>query len=126
MAIILKPKNAAQPAIVPEGTYKATLSNIKQFQNTFGDRIGFEFTLHGEKVEGMKVMRSTNPILATKSKLSEVVNGLIGRDLTHAEISQGIDLEQFIGKLCNVLVLNGKNKNGSTYSNVDRVFQAVA
>jgi hypothetical protein len=122
MAIVLKPKNKSAAVVVPEGSYKATLSKVTQFTNAYGERIGFEFSLHGEGVEGAAVMRSTNPILTAKSKLAEVLNGLLGRELTQDEINKGVDVEQMIGTECNVLVLNNKSKTGAIYSNVERIF----
>lgn len=122
MPMVLKPKNKSVAIVVPEGSYKATLSKVSQFTNAYGERIGFEFSLHGEGVEGTAVMRSTNPILTAKSKLAEVLNGLLGRELTHDEINKGVDVEQMIGTECNVLVLNSKSKTGATYSNVERIF----
>lgn len=125
MAMVLKPKSDVSAVVVPEGTYKATLSKVTTFANAYGERVGFEFTLHGNGIEGEKVMRSTNPVLTAKSKLAEVLSGLLGRELTQAELSKGMDVEQLIGKGCNVLVLNSKAKNGVTYSNVERIFQTA-
>lgn len=127
MAIVLKPKNDTKTAvIVNDGTYKATLSNISQFSNAFGNRIGFEFTLHGDGVEGEKVMRSTNSALSARSKLAEMITGITGRELTKDELANGFDVESLIGKSCMVLVLTSKSKNGAVYSNVEKIFQAVA
>lgn len=126
MAMMLKPKSEAAAVVVPEGTYKAMLSNITQFQNVYGERIGFEFTLQGNGVDGQKVMRSTNPVLTPKSKLAEVLAGLLGRELTAEELSGGFDVSRLVGKTCNVLVLKSRSKNGAVYSNVERIFQAAA
>ena len=71
-------------------------------------------------------MRSTNPVLTAKSKLVEVLNGLLGRELTSEEINSGYDVDKLVGKDCNILVLNSKGKNGAVYSNVERVFQVAA
>ncbi len=126
MAMVLKPKSRTEAVVVPDGSYKATLSKVTQFSNAYGLRVGFEFILHGDAVEGAAVMRSTNTELTSKSKLAEVLNGLLGRELSDAEISKGYDIEQLIGKDCNVLVLNSKSKNGAIYSNIERIFQAAA
>ena len=122
MAIVLKPKSEVKTVTVPDGTYKATLSKVTQFTNSFGLRVGFEFTLHGSSVEGEKVMRSTNPVLTAKSKLAEVITGMTGKELTNDEIAKGVDVEQLLGKDCTVLVLSSK---GSTYSNIERIFQTA-
>lgn len=126
MAMVLKPKSRTEAVVVPDGSYKATLSKVTQFSNAYGLRVGFEFILHGDAVEGAAVMRSTNPELSAKSKLAEVVSGLLGRELTRDEIKSGYDVEQLVGKDCNVLVLNSKSKNGAIYSNIERIFQAAA
>ena len=40
MALMVKPKE--QNAVVPDGTYPAKLTGIKQFQNAYGDRVGLD------------------------------------------------------------------------------------
>lgn len=125
MAILLKPKTNNTAMIVPDGIYKATLSKVAQFNNAYGLRVGFEFTLHGGDVEGKIVMRSTNSVLTVKSKLAEVLHGLLGRELTSDEINSSYDVDKLIGKDCNLLVVNSKSKNGSMYSNVEKIFQAA-
>lgn len=122
MSMVLKPKSKDVAAVVPDGTYRATLSKVTQFDNAYGQRVGFEFTLQGKGVEGAKVMRSTTPNLSPKGKLADVLRGLLGRDLTEKELGGGIDVEKLIGTACNVLVLQAKGKTGATYSNVERIF----
>ena len=123
MVMMLKAKSAKAVA-VPDGTYKAKLSKVTQFSNAYGQRIGFEFTLAGNGVDGEKVMRSTAPNLSASSKLADVLRGLLGRDLTEAELAAGIDVEKLVGVECSVLVLQAKSKSGAVYSNVERIFQA--
>ena len=71
--LVVKPKAATPAASVKDGTYRATLSNIKQFVNAYGERIGFEFTITSGPFEGQKVLRSTAPQLTRQSKLAEVI-----------------------------------------------------
>ena len=124
MGIVVKPKGpSSQAALVPNGTYPATLSGIKQFENAYGDRVGFEFTLQGEEVDGATVMRSTSPNLSAKSKLAEVLRGLLGRDLSEEEYQEGLDIEGLVGSECRVLVLQTRGKSGQVYSNVEQVFR---
>jgi len=105
-----------------DGTYKAVLSCVRQFSNTYGARIGFEFTVQGGQFDGATIMRSTAPQLTKQSKLAQVIEGVLGRELTATEINAGFDLEQLIDRDCNILVLQSKSKAGSAYSNVERVF----
>ena len=116
------PKAATPAASIKDGTYRATVSNLKQFANTYGERIGFEFTISGGQFDGEKIMRSTAPQLTKQSKLAEVIEGILGRDLTDKELQGGFDLEALIDKECSILVLQSKSKTGAVYSNVERVF----
>ena len=119
---LVKQQQATPVAKVKDGTYKAVLSSIKQFTNTYGLRVGFEFTIVGGQFDGEKLMRSTAPQLTKQSKLSQVIEGVLGRGLTDKEITSGFDLEQLIDKECNILVLQSQSKAGAVYSNVERVF----
>ena len=120
MVTVVKPKNREKNITVADGIYPATLSKVSQFSNAYGERIGFEFTLN----DGNKVIRSTNTVLSEKSKLAEVITGLMGKRLTNTQIEQGIDLDTLIGTECMLLVVNGASKNGIVYSNVERIYQA--
>jgi hypothetical protein len=122
MVFTVKPKAAPAAAVIKDGTYRATVSNLKQFANTYGERLGFEFTIQGGQFDGERVMRSTAPQLSKQSKLAEVIEGILGRELTDKELQGGFDLDELIDKECNILVLQSKSKAGVTYSNVERVF----
>ena len=123
MVFLVKQQQVAPVAKVKDGTYKAVLSSIKQFTNTYGLRVGFEFTVVGGQFDGETLMRSTAPQLTKQSKLSQVIEGVLGRELTAKEISAGFDLEQLIDKECSILVLQSQSKTGAVYSNVERVFK---
>ena len=122
MVFKVKPKAATQAALIKDGTYRATVSNLKQFANTYGERIGFEFTIQGGQFDGERVMRSTAPQLSKQSKLAEVIEGILGRELNAKELQGGFDLEELIDRECSILVLQSKSKTGAVYSNVERVF----
>ena len=122
--MLVKPKQAAPSAGIKDGTYLATLSNIKPFSNNYGPRVGFEFTIVGGAHDSQKVMRSTAPQLTSQSKLAELIEGVTGRALTGKELSEGFDLAELVGAQCNILVLQQRSKTGAVYSNVERVFKA--
>lgn len=124
LTILVKPREAAPAASVKDGTYKATLTNVKQFSNNYGERVGFEFTIGGGEYAGQSVMRSTAPQLTKQSKLAEVIEGILGRELTDKELQGGFDLEDLIDKECSILVLQSRSKAGAVYSNVERVFNS--
>jgi hypothetical protein len=62
------------------------------------------------------------PQLTKQSKLAEVIEGILGRELNTKELQGGFDLEDLIDKECSILVLQSKSKTGAVYSNVERVF----
>jgi len=122
MAMVLKAKSETVASVVSDGIHQAVLSNVTSFDNAYGQRVGFEFTVVGGSADGAKLMRSTSPVLSEKSKLAEVLTGLLGRDLTSVELESGIDVEQLVGVQKSVLVLKTKSKGGAVYSNVERIF----
>lgn len=122
MVFLVKHEQATPVAKIKDGTYRAVVSAIRQFSNTYGLRVGFEFTVLGGQFDGETLMRSTAPQLTKQSKLAQVIEGVLGRELTAKEINSGFDLEQLIDKECNILVLQSKSKAGAVYSNVERVF----
>lgn len=122
MVLLVKQQQAKAVATVKDGTYRAVVTSIRQFANTYGERIGFEFTVRGGQFDGLTVMRSTAPQLTKQSKLAQVIEGVLGRELDAKEIGAGFDLEQLIDRECNILVLQSKSKTGAIYSNVERVF----
>ncbi len=124
MAFKVQPPAAAPAAVIKDGTYRAKVSNLKAFANAYGQRVGFEFTIQGGQFDGQKVLRSTAPQLTRQSKLAEVIEGILGRDLTATELQGGFDLDQLLGRECSILVLQSKSKAGAVYSNVERVFFA--
>lgn len=124
MAFTVQPKVTTPAVLIKAGTYRANLSNMKAFANVYGERIAFEFTIHGGQFDSQQVMCSTAPQLTKHSKLAEVIEGILGRELNTQELQGGFDLEELLGQECNILVLHSKNKSGTVYSNVERVFSA--
>ena len=124
MAVVVKQETPAQAAdLIPDGIYPAILTSIKQFENAYGPRVGFEFTFRDGIHDGKTIMRSTGPSLSRHSKLAELIKGLIGRGLEDQEIMQGIDVEELVGTECKVLVLQSKSKSGQIYSSVEQIFK---
>ncbi len=118
MVRVIKSINTSKPDIAQEGIHSATLTNVKEFSNAYGQRIGFEFTLENNSI----LMRSTNVLLSEKSNLADVIRGLKGRTLNPNEFEDGIDLHNLIGTKCQVFVSNSSSKNGIMYSKVEKIF----
>ena len=122
MVLMVKKKEVVLPLLIRNGTYRTTVSNIKTFANDYGERIGFEFTISGSQFDGEKITRSTASQINKQSKLTEVIQGILGRELTGKELQDGFDLKDLINKECNILVLQSKSQTGVVYPNVERVF----
>ena len=118
---MLKPKTPTVALKVADGIYAATLTKVTSFFNAYGQRIGFEFTL----AKGEKILRSTSPVLSDKGQLTNLLQGLLGRDLTREEIEGGVDAEELIGTCCNILVAKSKSKAGAVFSNIEKVLPAT-
>lgn len=123
---MVKQKIEKQAAIIPDGAYRAVLTNISQFKNHYGLRIGFEFTLQDGGVDGAKIMQSTAPHLSAYGKLAGVVRGVLGRDLIAEDLQKDFDAGALIGRECRVLVMQARNKAGVRYSTIERVFPAAS
>ena len=121
MAIVIQ-ADSQEPELVPDGVYPAQLTAVKEFENSYGPRLGFEFTLSGAG-EGKTVMRSTAPKLTPKSKLAELLRGLMGREVDDMDIACGFDVESLVGTDCQVIIRQSRGKSGKLYSNVEGVFQ---
>ena len=118
---ILVRGESRKPDLVADGVYPAKLTAVHEFENSFGPRIGFEFTLGGS-AQGQTVMRSTATKLTPQSKLAEMLRGLTGRDIDRSDIDNGFVLDNLIGTNCQVIVRQARGRNGQLYSNVEGVF----
>jgi len=123
MPLIVQPKIHAVANAVSNGVYPAKLTDIRQFQNSYGDRIGFEFTLQGGDMDGLIVMQSTSTNLSAQSKLAELLCGLLGHNFGEHELVSGLDVEELVGTECKVLVMQSMSKGGHIYSSVEQVFR---
>jgi len=104
-------------SLIEDGTYPATLTNVFRFKNPFGQRIGFEFTLHGQTVEGRTVTRTTTTKRTDKSKLGETIRALTSKD--------NPNLQALIGSCCVILIIRQRNRHGELFNSVDRIFYNI-
>jgi hypothetical protein len=110
--------------LIPDGVYPAVLVAVHQFTNTYGPRLGFEFSLGGGAA-GQLIMRSTTPRLSPKSKLAEIIHGLTGREIDATDLKRDLDVEILVGTQCQVLIGQCQSRHGQKYSNILQVFKAT-
>lgn len=108
---------ALPSCLVAEGLHDARLVNVRRFGNAYGPRIGFEFELEGGELLLASAAPSSNP----RSRLAELLRGLLGREPTEAELAG--DYVRLQGMSCKVLTRTDNNRTGKTYSNVAAVFR---
>jgi hypothetical protein len=115
-----------QDSIVPKGVYTAKVTKIEpELHEQYGERVQIHFELNEKKyLDGrpMTIFRSVNWKFGQKSHLRAVVSGILGRELTQKEASDGFDLEQLIGMESTISVVHKKNQqNGNPYAWVDSI-----
>lgn len=121
MTLRIKPKAGAEKPQnnLDDGIYPAKLTEVKQFENQYGSRIGFLFTTE----DGVKLLRTTGLNLSIKSQLFQIVESISGAaPAADAEC----DLEALVGTKVQLVVKNSQGKDGRTYSNVEHIIRDKA
>jgi len=107
--------------LIPAAEYSAELSDVSEYENAFGHRLSFHFTITEGMLSGSIVERRTTASFTPRSKLGEMIAELLGRSLTERDMQSGIDLEQLIGTVCRVSVTHKIDRSGTPYCEVDHV-----
>jgi len=108
----------------PEFTGKAVVVDVtptRKQQSQFGEREVFKIVLEVDQKrdDGSPYCvwsKSMTPTIGEKSNLRKFVRGILGRDLTKAELSD-FDTESLMGKPAHVVVVH-EHKDGETYANI--------
>jgi hypothetical protein len=115
---------APERRLCPMGAHKAKVEKIEpKHHEQSGERVLFTFMLDGRAWDdGMpiRVFTEASNTLTRKSKLRKIVEGILGRKLTKAEV-QGFDLETLVGLECQIVVKHEEGLDGNTYSRVETV-----
>lgn len=116
MTLRIKPKSDSEKPRnnLDDGIYPAKLTEVKQFENQYGSRIGFLFTTE----DGNSLLRTTGLNLSIKSQLFQIVESISG-EAPAADTE--CDLEALVGTKVQIVVKNSQGKDGRTYSNVDHI-----
>ncbi len=129
MAIKVVFKQTEAPAPIPEGVYKAALVEVLEDTGDFGDylKLTFEIT-DGEQEGTTRTMIASKKFSKSKgrnakaSKLYDVVKAL-----TKIEPDEGqeLDVEDLIGKPCQIFIKDGKEKDGIVFQEISAVMPAA-
>ena len=112
-------------SLCPEGLHKAQITTIEPLNDVetpFGvkNQISVIVTTEITDEEGKPYTLATrfNRSLHEKASLRQMLERLNGRKFTPEQLHEGIDLEAFLGRHCNILVVH--NPTGErTYANID-------
>jgi len=124
MAINLIVKEAEIQPAIPEGMYKAALIKIEEGTGEFGDYLKFRFeVIDGEQKGVSETLVASKKLSSSKSGKSSKLFDIV-KALTKSEPKAGetLDIEGLIGKSCQIVVKNGKEKDGVQYQNITTVF----
>lgn len=123
MAITLTVQEAEAPEPIPEGLYQAVLKTVEEGSGEYGDYVKFTF----EITEGDQKGKTRNSVASKKlkfnksgktSKLYEYVKALTK---TAPNIGEKLVLDDLVGNKCQILVKDGKVKDGIQYQVISTV-----
>ena len=108
----------------PEFTGRAVVVDVtptRKQQSQYGEREVFKVVLEVDlkRADGTPYCvwsKSMTPTIGEKSNLRKFVRGILGRDLTKAEMND-YDTESLIGKQAQLVVVH-EHKDGETYANI--------
>ena len=117
--------NPDQYSLCPEGLHKAQITTIEPLNDVetpFGvkNQISVIVTTEITDEEGKPYTLATrfNRSLHEKASLRQMLERLNGRKFTPEQLHEGIDLEAFLGRHCNILVVHNPTEE-RTYANID-------
>lgn len=108
---------------VPEGLYKAVVKEIKEGTGEFGDYVKIALEIADDDYKGIiKIMVASLKLSKSKSgknsKLFDVVKAVLK---VEPKTGDNLDLNQLIGKTCQILIVNGKLVDGVQYQDISKV-----
>ncbi len=123
MAIQIMVKEIEVQPAIPEGVYKAAVIKIDEGSGEYGDYLKFMFEIiDGDQKGVSKTLVASKKLSSSKSgknsKLLDIVKALTK---TEPRAGETLDIENLIGKSCQIVVKNGKEKDGVTYQNINTV-----
>lgn len=110
--------------LCPVGLHRAKVKEITQLtHDAWGQRVKlvFETNVVGEEGENLIVFNEASLKLSPKSKLTSIVEGILGRPVTPDERKNGFDVLSLLGKTCKVSVKHKFSQAGNEYAYVDAI-----
>ncbi len=117
-------KENEPPKPIPEGTYKAIVKSLDEKEGQFGEYVRLEFEISDGEYKGtLRTTVASKKFSLSKtgrnSKLYDLLGGFFKDKIASGET---LNLNEVIGKKCQILVENGKETDGIVWQNVGKVF----
>ena len=107
--------------LIPPGVYHAQLDKVQRFSNAFGDRLGLVFVITEGEHAGEVATLSTSLKMSRQSRLGKTMKGLLGRELSDAELVYDYKPDKLIGALCQLVLGRAATRAGKPYTTVENV-----
>jgi len=121
-------ENPDEYPLCPDGLHSATIVDcvdLGQQESKFGVRhklsIVFETQLIDEEGKPFILVKRYTWSLHEKSNLRKDLERFRNQKFTLAELSEGVDMEEYIGMSCNILVVHNEVEDGKVYANIESV-----
>jgi hypothetical protein len=126
MPIKIKVKETDLPKPIPEGLYKAVVKEVSEDKGEYGEYLKFIFEIsEGEEKGTTRSALASKKLSRTKSgKASKLVGYVEALTKTKLEKGEVLDLEQMVGKSCQILVKNDKEVDGIMMQRIKDVMPA--
>ena len=123
MAITLTVKEAEAPEPIPEGLYQAVLKLVEEGSGEYGDYVKFTFEItEGEHKGVTRNSVASKKLSKTKSgKASKLYDYVKALSKSTPKTGEELDVETLVGKKCQILVKDGKEKDGILYQVISAV-----
>ena len=109
--------------LCPLGRHDAKVSMVRYTPSEFGEmmRVVFEVNKVGRNGKPFSVFIDASPIILPQSKLSGIIEALLGRPMTQEERNNGFDMESLVGIRCQVNVVHRVARHGRRYAVVESI-----
>ena len=114
--------------LCPDGLHAAVLVDavdLGQQESPWGAKhklsLVFETQLTDEEGKPFILVKRYTWSLHEKSNLRKDLERFRGQKFTQVELTEGVDLETYIGMSCNILVVHNEVEDGKVYANIESV-----
>lgn len=125
MGLFVTVTKAEAPDPIPEGLYRASVSKIEEHTGLYGAYLRFVFEIadgdHKGETRSLVASKKLTSSANGNSKLFDVVKTL---NKTEPEVDESVDLDSLVGKSCQIVVKNGKFRDGVQFQDVSQVLPA--